>query len=110
MEHGFVVRRLLLPADENPPEAVHPGSDAFDDPASGAATAGAFGGLLFATRLDVRSVATSAGFATEDDWFDFQLENDPRFLKKIEESRASIRAGEGISWEQVKREDDERSG
>ena len=48
------------------------------------------------------------GFATEDDWFDFRLENDPRFLKKIEESRASIRAGQGISWEQVKREDDER--
>ena len=49
------------------------------------------------------------GFATEDDWFDFRLENDPRFLKKIEESRASIRAGHGISWEQVKKEDDERT-
>ena len=49
------------------------------------------------------------GFATEDDWFDFQLENDPRFLKKIEESRASIRAGKGISWNQVKQEDDERT-
>ena len=49
------------------------------------------------------------GFATEDDWFDFQLENDPRFLKKIEESRTSIRAGKGISWEQVKQEDDERA-
>ena len=49
------------------------------------------------------------GFATDDDWFDFQLENDPRFLKKIKESRASIRAGQGIPWEQVKREDDERT-
>lgn len=49
------------------------------------------------------------GFATEDDWFDFQLENDPRFLKKIEESRASIQAGHGIPWEQVKREDEERT-
>ena len=49
------------------------------------------------------------GFATEDEWFDFQLENDPRFLKKIEESRASIRAGQGIPWEHVKQEDDERT-
>ena len=49
------------------------------------------------------------GFATEDDWFDFRLENDPRFLKKIEESRASIRVGQGVSWDQVKREDDDRS-
>ena len=50
------------------------------------------------------------GFATDDDWFDFQLENDPRFLNKIEQSRASIRDGHGIPWEQVKKEDDERTG
>jgi prevent-host-death family protein len=50
-----------------------------------------------------------SGFATEDEWFDFQLENDSRFLKKIEESRASIRAGQGIPWERVKQEDDERT-
>ncbi|MBM4142513.1 MAG: type II toxin-antitoxin system Phd/YefM family antitoxin [Lentisphaerae bacterium] len=49
------------------------------------------------------------GFETEDDWFDFQLENDPRFLKKIEESRASVRAGRGVPWEKVKEEDDERT-
>jgi prevent-host-death family protein len=49
------------------------------------------------------------GFETEDDWLDFQLENDPRFLKKIEESRASIRAGRGVPWEDVKKEDDERT-
>ena len=50
------------------------------------------------------------GFATDDDWFDFRLENDPRFLKKIEASQASVRAGQGIPWEQVKREDDTRTG
>ena len=49
------------------------------------------------------------GFESEDDWFDFRLENDPRFLKKIEESRASIRAGQGIDWEQIKKEDDRRT-
>jgi len=45
------------------------------------------------------------GFESEDDWFDFRLENDPRFLKKVETSRASIRAGRGVSWEEVKEED-----
>lgn len=49
------------------------------------------------------------GFESEDDWFDFRLENDPRFLKKIETSRGSIRAGKGISWEEVKEEDDQRT-
>lgn len=50
------------------------------------------------------------GFEDEDDWFDFRLENDPRFLRKVEESRANVRAGKGISWEQIKDEDDQRSG
>jgi prevent-host-death family protein len=49
------------------------------------------------------------GFETEDDWFDYRLENDPRFLKKIESARADIRAGKGISWEDVKVEDDRRT-
>jgi prevent-host-death family protein len=49
------------------------------------------------------------GFATEDDWFDFRLENDPRFLRKVEQARASIRAGQGVPWEEVKTEDDERT-
>ena len=49
------------------------------------------------------------GFATDDEWFDFQLENDSRFLKKIEKSRTSVQAGQGIPWERVKREDDRRT-
>jgi len=27
------------------------------------------------------------GFESEDDWFDYRLENDPRFLKRIESAR-----------------------
>ena len=27
------------------------------------------------------------GVASEDDWFDYQLENDPRFLQRIERAR-----------------------
>jgi prevent-host-death family protein len=42
------------------------------------------------------------GFETEDDWFDFRLENDPRFLKRIESARANLRAGRGIKLEDLK--------
>ena len=36
------------------------------------------------------------GYASEDDWFDYRLENDPRFLKRIEQARQSLRAGKGV--------------
>lgn len=41
------------------------------------------------------------GFASEDDWFDYRLENDPRFLKRIESARKSILAGKGIRLEDL---------
>jgi prevent-host-death family protein len=41
------------------------------------------------------------GFASEDDWFDYQLENDPRFRKRIENARASLRSGKGIKLEEI---------
>ena len=39
------------------------------------------------------------GFGSEDDWFDYRLENDPRFLARIERARASLRAGRGVKLE-----------
>jgi len=42
------------------------------------------------------------GFESEDEWFDFRLENDPRFLKRIESARASWHAGRGIKLEDLK--------
>jgi prevent-host-death family protein len=39
------------------------------------------------------------GFATEDDWFDYRLEHDPRFLARIEAARKSLREGKGIRIE-----------
>jgi prevent-host-death family protein len=42
------------------------------------------------------------GFESEDDWFDYRLENDPRFLSRIERARASLRAGRGVKLEDVK--------
>jgi len=41
------------------------------------------------------------GFESEDDWFEYRLENDPRFLKRIEAARKSLRAGKGIRIEDV---------
>jgi prevent-host-death family protein len=41
------------------------------------------------------------GFASEDDWFDYRLETDPRFLRRIERARASLRAGRGVRLEDV---------
>jgi prevent-host-death family protein len=41
------------------------------------------------------------GFKTEDDWFDYRLENDPRFLQRIASARESLRAGKGIRIENI---------
>ena len=35
------------------------------------------------------------------DWLDYQLENDPRFLQRIEESRQHIREGRGVRLEDI---------
>ena len=42
------------------------------------------------------------GFKSEDDWFDYRLENDPRFLRRVEKARESLRAGCGVELEAVK--------
>lgn len=41
------------------------------------------------------------GFASEDDWFDYRLEHDPRFLKRIAQARESLRDGKGVRLEDV---------
>ncbi len=41
------------------------------------------------------------GFKDEDDWFDYKLENDPRFLDRIETARNSIQAGRGVRLEEL---------
>jgi len=44
------------------------------------------------------------GFESEEDWFDYRLENDPRFLRRIEQARDSLRAGRGVPLEDLDRE------
>ena len=42
------------------------------------------------------------GFESEDDWFDYRLENDPRFLRRLESARQSVRSGRGVKLEEIK--------
>ena len=42
------------------------------------------------------------GFESEDDWFDYRLENDPRLLRRIEAARKSLREGRGVRLEDDK--------
>ena len=44
------------------------------------------------------------GFETEEDWFDYRLENDPRFLRRIEQARQSLQAGRGINLKDIEPE------
>lgn len=43
------------------------------------------------------------GFKSEDDWFDYRLQNDPRFLARVERARKSLRTGRGVKLEEVRR-------
>lgn len=56
-----------------------------------------------------RPAGILVGFASEDDWFEFQLENDPRFLDRIAGARASLRAGQGVKLEDVTRGQEPRT-
>jgi prevent-host-death family protein len=39
------------------------------------------------------------GFESEEDWFDYRLEHDPRFLRRVESARRNLRAGLGVALE-----------
>ncbi len=41
------------------------------------------------------------GFQSEDDWFEYRLERDPRFLRRIEAARKSLRKGQGVKLEDL---------
>jgi prevent-host-death family protein len=44
------------------------------------------------------------GFESEEDWFEYRLENDPRFLRRIEQARDSLKVGRGVRLEDVETE------
>ena len=53
---------------------------------------------------DGKPAGVVIGFASEPDWFDYRLENDPRFLARVEKARASLRAGRGVKLEDIEPE------
>ncbi|KAM3101702.1 type II toxin-antitoxin system Phd/YefM family antitoxin [Phormidesmis sp. 146-12] len=48
-----------------------------------------------------KPVGMLVGFESEEDWQDYQLENDPRFLRRIAASRESARAGRVVRLEEI---------
>ena len=48
-----------------------------------------------------KPAGVSSGSKSEDDWFDYRLEHDPRFLRRIEQARNSLRAGHGVRLDDV---------
>jgi prevent-host-death family protein len=51
-----------------------------------------------------RPAGVLIGFESEEDWFEYRLENDPRFLRRIEQARNSLRAGRGVRLEDLEPE------
>ena len=49
-----------------------------------------------------KPAAVLIGFKSEDDWFEYRLQNDPRFLRRVEDARKSLRAGRGARLEDIK--------
>ena len=41
------------------------------------------------------------GFGSEDDWLEYRLEHDPRFLRRIASARRSLREGRGVKLEDM---------
>mgnify|MGYP000616132634 CR=1 FL=1 len=41
------------------------------------------------------------GFGSEDDWFEYRLENDPIFQRRIAAARESLEAGRGVRLEEI---------
>lgn len=48
-----------------------------------------------------RPAGVLIGFQSEDDWFDYRLANDLRFLERIEAARRSLLAGKGVKLEDI---------
>jgi prevent-host-death family protein len=48
-----------------------------------------------------RPAGVLIGFASEEDWFDYQLESDPRFARRVARAREQLRAGHGVPLEKA---------
>lgn len=48
------------------------------------------------------------GFESEDEWFEYRLEHDPRFLARIEAARKSIQSQRGVRLEDLPDESEDQ--
>jgi prevent-host-death family protein len=48
-----------------------------------------------------RPAGVLIGFQSEEDWFEYQLESNPEFLRRIAMARAEVRNGLGVRLEEV---------
>jgi len=48
-----------------------------------------------------RPAGVLIGFASEEDWFDYRLENHPEFLARVAGAREALRAGKGRRLEEL---------
>jgi PHD/YefM family antitoxin component YafN of YafNO toxin-antitoxin module len=48
-----------------------------------------------------RPAGVLIGFESEDDWFDYQLEHNPEFLRRVATSRKALRDGRGMRREDL---------
>lgn len=48
-----------------------------------------------------RPAGVLIGFKSEEDWLDWEVENDPRFLQRIEAARQSLREDGGVRLEDI---------
>jgi prevent-host-death family protein len=49
-----------------------------------------------------KPAAVVIGFRDEDDWFDYRLEHDERFLQRIAKARKEIREGRFVTLDELK--------
>jgi prevent-host-death family protein len=50
-----------------------------------------------------RPAGVLIGFETDEDWFEYRLQNHPEFLRQIQAARAAIKAGQGTRLEDLPR-------
>jgi prevent-host-death family protein len=48
-----------------------------------------------------KPAAIVIGFHDEDDWFDYRVEHDEQFLRKIAKAREEIRKGECVTLDEI---------
>lgn len=48
-----------------------------------------------------RAAGVLIGFRDDEQWFEYRLESDPRFLKRVNAARESLRSGRGTKLEKL---------